>query len=307
MTKYSRIFKLPNLGSIRSWFRRSKSITKSKASTPTRPPLGSIEPHAGLLKAPVDSQTLYKVISVENFLRSVSDSYLYFNRVDSYSDISGGDPHDGEALPMDRRVNELAKFAKAPQYSIADYYVTSRARTYASCFSLENSEYIWRTYGKGGMRGKVGIVFVFDKLRSTLNGTMQPGASALEYNGVRCHQIFNINYGIVEYVDWEAYQSNLKRLPNPIQYTYLKDKKYHEDRELRIALSTIGMGKFVMNDGTPMEFVPNFHFGFDFRKAFSDGTIQEIAPGPDCDTDFLLAELEKLHVMPRFPEQASSG
>jgi hypothetical protein len=35
-------------------------------------------------------------------------------------------------------------------------------------------------------------------------------------------------------------------MPNPIRYTYVKDKSYADERELRISLSAIGMGHFVL-------------------------------------------------------------
>jgi hypothetical protein len=78
-------------------------------------------------------------------------------------------------------------------------YNQSRARTYACCFSLENTDYIWRTYATGGALGKICVVFDFAKLRARLNHTLTQSNSALEYNGIRCHQIFSINYGVVEY------------------------------------------------------------------------------------------------------------
>ena len=63
-------------------------------------PLGLVEPHAGLLKAPAPGQQLYKLMSVENLLRSVAGSYLHFNRVDHYRDFSDADPFDGAELPL---------------------------------------------------------------------------------------------------------------------------------------------------------------------------------------------------------------
>lgn len=51
--------------------------------------LGAIEPHRGLLVAPPEGQLLYKVIPVENCLRSITGSYLHFNRVDSYAPQKG--------------------------------------------------------------------------------------------------------------------------------------------------------------------------------------------------------------------------
>ena len=263
-------------------------------------PLGLIEPHAGLLSAPPNGQSLYKMMTVENLLRSVAGSYLHFNRVNSYQDL---DPNDGAQLPGDQPGNAQATFARAPNFSAADYYNQSRARTYACCFSLENTDYIWRTYANGSARGKICVVFDFVRLRARLNQTLTQGNSALEYNGIRCHQIFSINYGVVDYVAWGEHRANAEHLPNPIKYAYLKSDKYRDDRELRISLSAIGMGHFVLNDGSEMGFPSSLHFGFDFRAALADGTITEFAPGPDCDKDFLRAELSKLRIVPVANEQ----
>ena len=254
-------------------------------------PLGLIEPHAGLLSAPPDGQLLYKMMTAENLLRSVAGSYLNFNRVDAYQDL---DPNDGAQLPSDQPGNAQTTFARAPTFSAADNYNQSRARTYACCFSLENTDYLWRTYAKGSVRGKICVVFDFVRLRQRLNQTLTQGNSALGYNGILCHQIFSINYGVVDYVAWDVHRANVEHLPNPIKYTYLKSDKYRDDRELRISLSAIGMGQFVMNDGSEMGFPPSLQFGFDFRAAIADGTITELGSGPDCDQDFLHAELSKL-------------
>jgi hypothetical protein len=86
-------------------------------------PLGIIEPHGPLLRLPLDGQLLYKIMTVG-----------HFNRVDSYTDLSNGDPHDGQQLPSNRTGNEMSRFAKAPDFSGADYYDRCRARTYACCF-----------------------------------------------------------------------------------------------------------------------------------------------------------------------------
>ena len=53
---------------------------------PGPPPFGLIEPHAALLRRPRAGQLLYKVISVENCIRSIEGDYLHFNRVDAYQD-----------------------------------------------------------------------------------------------------------------------------------------------------------------------------------------------------------------------------
>lgn len=270
-------------------------MTDADATLPD-PTQGLVEPHAGLLKQPPENARLYKVMSVENFLRSVSGGYLYFNRVDSYRDFPNADLADGQQLAEDRKANREARFKKDPGFSLADYYDRSRSRTYACCFSLENSDYIWREYGNGGSKGKVGVVFEFAKLRTALNETLKPGSAALQANGQRCHQIFSINYGMVDYVDRELHRANLEKAPNPIIYTYLKDEEFAEEWELRVSLSALGIGHLVLADGSPLEFRAGLQLDFQFGPAIADGTIAEILYGAGCDTDFVCAELKKLGI-----------
>lgn len=272
-------------------------MDESKLAKAAVPPLGSIEPHAALLERPPDDQQLYKVMRFEDLLSSISGAYLHFNRVDSYKDFDGADHWDGQQLPQDQQGNAAAAFLKAPNFTAADYYDQCRARTYACCFSVENSDYIWRNYGNGGEKGKVCVVFEFGKLRKTLNTTLGAGNSALEYDGLRCHQIFSVNYGLVEYVERETHRENAIQLPNPIKYTYLKEKtRFGEEKELRISLSAIGMGHFVLNDGRAMPFPAHLHTAFDFRAAIADGTIGEILCAPDCDSGFIRSELQRLGI-----------
>ncbi|MGH8468246.1 MAG: hypothetical protein ACREVY_04415 [Gammaproteobacteria bacterium] len=262
-------------------------------------PLGSVEPHAPMLNVPPDGQLLYKIMSAENLLRSIVGNYLHLNRVDSYADFPGADPHDGRQLPKDQQGNASARFEKAPKFSAADYYDQSRARTYACCFSLENSDFIWNNYANGCAKGKVCIVLDFGRLRATINQCLRAGNAALEYNGNRCHQIFSVNYGIVEYVEWDNHQANAEHLPNPIKYTYLKDKQlFSEEKELRISLSALGIGQFALQDGSTMQFPASLQLAFDFRAAIASQTIQQILCAPDCDSDFLQAELHKLRIVP---------
>lgn len=260
-------------------------------------PLGSVEPHAGLLTVPQADQPLYKMMTVENLLRSIVGGYLHFNRVDSYVDFPGADSNDGQQLPADQPGNASARFERAPDYSAADYYDQSRSRTYACCFSLENSDFMWRNYANGSAKGKACVVFELGKLRAALNRTFQPGNAALEYNGLRCHQIFSLNYGTVEYVDWDRHRANAEHLPNPIKYTYLKGKTYCAERELRISLSALGIGHFRLNDGSFMSFAPNLQVPFDFRAAVANGTIARILLASDADGEFLNSELYKLRII----------
>ena len=258
-------------------------------------PLGSVEPHEHLLNVPPDGQLLYKMFTIENFLRSIVGAYLHFNRVDNYIDL---DPNDGLQLPKDLQGNASTRFAKAPDFSAADYYDQSRTRTYACCFSLENSDFIWCNYANDSEKGKVCIVFDFSKLRFRLNQALSPGNIAFEYNGKRCHQIFSINYGIIEYIEWDRQQANEAHLPNPIKYTYLKGKKFSGDKELRVSLSALGIGQFALNNGNILDFPPSLPMLFDFRAAIEDGTITQILHATDCDSGFLHAELHKLGIFP---------
>ncbi len=262
--------------------------------------LSGVEPHSLLLSVPPEGQLLYKIMSVENLLRSIVGNYLHFNRVDSYVDFHGADPHDGQQLPKDQHGNLQARFEKDPDFSISNYYDQSRARTYACCFSMENSNFIWENYANGSERGKVCVVFEFGNLRTMLNQTLTLGNSELEYNGNRCHQIFSVNYGIIEYIEWVTHQANTDYFTNPIRYTYFKDEKhFSEEKEFRISLSAIGLGQFALRDSSTMQFPSSLQLTFDFRAAIADGTVQWILCAPDSDSNFLQEELHKLHIFPR--------
>jgi hypothetical protein len=257
--------------------------------------IGCPEPHSPILSVPTNKQLLYKIMSIKNLLNSIAGNYLHFNRVDSYTDFIGADPHDGQQLPIDRHCNTMMKFEKQQEFSVADYYDQSRARTYACCFSLENSDFIWNNYANDSDKGKICIVFSFGKLRETLNQTLMPGNAILEYNLNRCHQIFSVNYGIIEYVEWAICQKNSQHLVNPIKYTYLKDKaKFCKEKEFRISLSALGIGQFVIGDGSTMQFPSSLQLAFDFRTAVADDTIQQILCAQDSDLNFLQRELSQL-------------
>src|SRR5690348_5246630 len=258
----------------------------------------SIEPHAQLLRLPPDGQLVYKVMKVENLLLGIVGNYLHFNRVDSYADFPGADQHDGQQLPKDLAGNASAKFEKAPTFSAADYYDRSRSRTYACCFSLENSTYIWDNYANGSALGKACLIFHFEGLRTLLNQTLQSPSVSLQYNGVPCHQIFSINYGIVEYVDWETHSVNTTTLRNPIEYTYMKDKtRFGEEKELRISLSALGIGKFALKDQSIMEFPPSLQLYFDFRAAVADGTIGALLASRHVQVGLLQQELSGMRIV----------
>lgn len=261
-------------------------------------PVGSIEPIKSRLTLPSDDQLLYKVMTVENLLRSIVGDYLHFNRVDSYGDFPGADHRDGEQPPKDRKVNEKSIFKKSSGQSLGFYYDKSRERTYACCFSLEDLDSNWQNYGNDSKYGKVCIVFNFGKLRKALNLILHPGNCDLQYYGESCRQIFSISYGIVRYEDLCKYQANSSVHVNPIEYAFLKDEKFSEEKEFRIVLSAFGMGTFSMGNGDTFEFPRSLTMGFDFKTAISDGTILKILQAADCKSDFLRAELKELRIVP---------
>ncbi|MCB9978503.1 MAG: hypothetical protein H6862_02700 [Rhodospirillales bacterium] len=244
----------------------------------------AIEPHRPLLKQPPDDQLLYKYVKLDYFEDMLKHGYLYFNRVDSYKDSC-----DGDQLRLDREQNQRVGFFKSPESTAENCYDRCRSRTYACCFSLEHSSHIYNAYG----RDAVCLVFHFGKLREMLNQTI--GALKWQYgngsspasSGV-FPNIFFINYGIVEYTDFSEDRLNTEYLPNPIQYTYLKDKKFEAEQELRISLSTLGIPSPVIGD-SPMIFPKSFCLEFSFREAVSSGVITHM----ECEGPNDFSKIEK--------------
>jgi hypothetical protein len=142
-------------------------------------------------------------------------------------------------------------------------------------------------------------VFEFGKLRALLNRALNPEGAALLYEGNVCRQISSVNYGLVNYVDWVNHRTNERYLSNPILYTYIKDAtRFCEENELRISLSTIGIGQFALKDGTLIQFPPSLQLGFDFKEAIANAAIREILLAPEADSWFLTQELSKLRIEP---------
>ena len=83
-----------------------------------------------------------------------------------------------------------------------------------------------------------------------LNSALNSEGAVLLYEGNPCHQIFSLNYGLVNYVHCGTHRTNKEYLSNPIIYTYIKDAaRFSEENELRISLSAIGIGQFALKNG----------------------------------------------------------
>jgi hypothetical protein len=254
-------------------------------------PIGQIEPCAPLLTLPPDGQRLYKMMKPENLRRSLAGGYLYFQRVDTYRDFPGADENDGAQPPGDRSANAAVTFAKDRSFSVEKYYDQARSRSYACCFSLENSEHIRAEYANGSPYGKVCLVVNFARLRALANRVLAPGnPSPLHANGIAMPAIFDVHYGIAKYDDWAKVVTNRNRYANPIDYLFLKDNLYKEERELRMSLSALGIGRF------QFEFPEGMELAFDYRQAIADGVIEKILYTPGADLDFIKAMLEEFRL-----------
>lgn len=260
----------------------------------------SIEAQAGYLTLPPENQLLYKIISVENLLTSIKDSYLYFNRVDSYSDqhIANADIHDGEQLPRDRPYNATTKFFGNPQKTLEIYNDEFRAKSYACCFSLEESKFIWDHYANDSKQGKVCIVFDFNKLRMAINESLRGKEFFFQHNDDFYRQVLCVNYGLVTYEEriTYAYTGHKQRIAHPIQYLYFKDRKeYCSEKELRISLSPISVRRFFVDGVEDPEFPIDVLVDFDFEKAVMSGAILKILVQPSLDVDRIKPQLNKIY------------
>lgn len=244
-------------------------MNKTLAENIAPAPNGSIEPHKPLLMQPDEDAFLYKIIKLEHFFDMLEKKYLYFKRVDTYTD----DKRDSDQPDGDRLLSEEVGFERNPNYTLNDYYEGSRKRTYACCFALENTPYHWETYG-GDDPNPVCMVVHFGKLRDFLNRTL--AESRIITQGQVWHNFFNINYGQVQYGDLEKDILTQKTHKNPIEYAYFKDNRWENDTELRITLSTIGIGNFANPDGSPFDFPETIQLAFDVQQATELGVIQRL-------------------------------
>ncbi|HVE44938.1 MAG TPA: DUF2971 domain-containing protein [Gammaproteobacteria bacterium] len=246
-----------------------------------------IEPHAYILKKPDEETLLYKITSSDNFFKMLKDNYLYFKRVNTYTD----DTRDSDQPDKDKEASEKSKFENAPEYTARHYYDSCRSKTYACCFSTENTSHIWEHYGDNDSNA---ICLVFDcyKLINFLNNYFDE--ARLIYNNERLINFFFINYGLVTYGDFNnAFLT--QHLPNPIEYVYFKDEKFAKEKEFRISLSCLGKRKYRLPDGTKFNFPESLILEFDFVKAIQMKIIQQIIVSHKCtDKEMINTQLNNL-------------
>ena len=86
-------------------------------------------------------------------------------------------------------------------------------------------------------------------------------------------------------------------LPNPIIYSYLKEAvQFAGEKELRVTLSTLGVGKFALADGSEIVFPPSMRLDFDFQAALGNGTIVRVLVETDDVKTHVERELESVRV-----------
>ncbi len=247
-----------------------------------------IEPHAPLLTKPEQGTLLYKIVLFRHFIDMLKDGCLYFRRVDTYKD----DLRDSDQTNKDKQISKTSKFEKAPNKTAEDYYHATRARTYAACFSTQNTPYIWNEYSKyNGTVDKNAVCLVFDaeKFITFLNTTYDNSKiySALE-------NFFLLNHGLVEYINLEKDSLINTRYLNPIQYSYLKDCKYSSENEFRSTLFVPGFGQYILPDNTVFNFPDLIKFPFRFESAIKSGVITRIELSVSHESKFLEELREEL-------------
>ncbi len=237
-----------------------------------------IEPHKYMLKKPHANKYIYKIIPGNYFLDMINKSYLYFRRVDRYSD----DINDSALPDKDRSLSQQSKFQYAPNISMADYYDDCRSKSYACCFTTKISEHVWEHYGNNN--NSICIVCKSGKLIEHINANLNN--SRLIIQNRLHHDFFWINYGLVEYMDYDE-QYLLKYLPNPTEYTYIKDRKYSEEKEFRISLGCLQYTSYVLPNGKHLAFPESILLEFDFKNAIESGVIKRLEIKSNYENTFL--------------------
>lgn len=217
----------------------------------------------------------------------LDNKYLYFRRVDTYKDDTG----DGDQPIKDIVINSSVCFERNPEYKAYDYYKGCRARTYACCLSTKNSPYLWENYSAGDVNA-ICLVFDVKKLREFFNNILLN--SKIIFLNQIWSNFFDINYGLVTYGDLANDVLANATLRNPVEYAYFKDRKYKPEKEFRITLSTIGLGKFVLPDGADFDFPESIKLDFDLQGAINFGAVRRIEISKAPEKDFIEKFYQKL-------------
>lgn len=132
-----------------------------------------------------------------------------------------------------------------------------------------------------------------------LNEVVASAIGLLLEDGSVLPQVTDINHGMVTYVDRTDHRANEVHLPNPIVYSYLKDRRFGEENELRVTLSASGaFAAYGFSDARRVDFPSGLQLPFDFRKAMDRLAIVKIRTDPAKDPQPLLSELKQRSIRP---------
>ena len=165
-----------------------------------------------------------------------------------------------------------------------------RKRSYACCFTLEQSKSLLYEYTKINVNDKksIGICLEFDgiNLENYLSEIFRKLLFAVCENQVQ--NIFHLNFGLIKYGDIKADLFCKKFLRNPVFYLYLKDMVFKNEKEYRVSLFSIGINwKEILGLDLEIEFPNYIHMPFDFNHAIKKNIITRtyITTHPDQKED----------------------
>tara|TARA_R110002110_G_C13467715_1_gene719477 strand:+ start:2757 stop:3542 length:786 start_codon:yes stop_codon:yes gene_type:complete len=246
-----------------------------------------IEPHEQLLTKPSNDTLLYKIVPSKFFFDMLRNDYLYFRRVDTYHD----DNRDSEQPDNHNDTYGKKVFEKDPTFTLTDYYNRCRARTYACCFTTENTKYIEDNYSNGDP-SCICLVFQCGKFIEQLNSIYNE--TKISFKNQLLENFFYINYGLVTYGKFNNFISKRGDMANPIEFAYFKDEdKYSKEKEFRITLSTHGMPKaFQLPDKSKFSFPDFIKIELNFKEALISNALKMILISKNHSTNFR-SELEE--------------
>jgi len=234
-------------------------------------PRGLFFPNEVQLDQPNAHVLLYKIVNIDDFIDMIKNNYLYFKRVDTYRD----DCRDSDIPDHDQPIAEKEYFQDS-NHNLLNYYRNFRERSYACCFTLKHTPYIWRHYGSNN-KDAICIVFNYNKfLQYIRNNGLQVTLNNKRYS------FFNLNGGLVKYgslINESLIKNNNSYLTNPIHHIYFKDVKYKNEHEYRLSLS-FPIGGYVniidKDNKKSLDFPNSVKFEFDFTLADTFKVINKI-------------------------------
>lgn len=214
------------------------------------------------LKQPAHNSFLFKIVKFENGIDMIKNGYIYFNCVTKYS----ADATDAKMPNKEKNIRSIP-YENNPNITLYDTDNSVRKNTYACCFALSESQYIWNKFGE---ENSLCLVFNYNKLYSYL----QNNYLDLNYlENAKEHPCnFTINCGCVTYIDRnEAITKSGENLRNIYENAFYKDRGFKNEKEFRIALYRKCLSQ------TPQDYLK---LDFDWEYLLSSGGLVKISSKP---------------------------